>query len=93
MAMVTIQQAKDHLRITDDASNADLGMKVDQASAIVMNHLKSQAVAGWDDGSVVVPGRVEAAVLLIVEYLYEHQPIDWNVINGLLVSYRDPALA
>ena len=93
MALVTIQQAKDHLRIVDDASNADLAMKVDQASAIVMNHLKSLADTGWDDGSVAVPGRVEAAVLLIVEYLYEHQPIDWTVVQALLVSYRDPALA
>lgn len=93
MALVTIQQAKDHLRIKDDASNADLGMKVDQASAIVMHHLKSQAVAGWDDGSVEVPGLIEAATLLLVEYLYEHQQIDWDALNGLLVSYRDPTLA
>lgn len=93
MALVTIQQAKDQLRITDDASNADIAMKVDQASAIVMNHLKSQADAGWDDGSVAVPGRIEAAVLLIVTDLYERRPIDWTTVQLLLVSYRDPALA
>lgn len=93
MSLVTIDQAKGHLRVTDDASNADIELKLEQASDIVIHYLKSQANAGWSDGSVTVPSNLQAATLFILEDLYEHRPIDWTVIERLLVSYRDPALA
>jgi hypothetical protein len=97
-ALVTVDQAKDHLRITDDASNADLAVKVDQASAIIVRYLKTQAVAGWtaDPPTVTVPGNVEAATLVLLEDLYEHRPIDLkegSPVWCLLVGMRDPALA
>lgn len=91
--LVTLQQAKTHLKITDDASNADVAMKLDQASDIVIRYLKSLADAGWSDGTVTVPGNVSASTLLVLGDLYEQRPIDWTAIERLLVSYRDPSLA
>lgn len=42
-ALVTIQVAKHHLRITDDDHDADIDLKVQQASHIVIDYLKSRA--------------------------------------------------
>jgi hypothetical protein len=92
-ALINLQQAKDHLHITDEASNSDLNLKVDQASAIVVRYLKSLADAGWSTGAVPVPGNVSAATLLILGDLYEQRPVDWTAIERLLVSFRDPSLA
>lgn len=92
-ALVTLQQAKEHLRVTSDAENTDIDLKVDQASAIILTYMKSQAVAGWSDGTVTVPGNVEAAVLIVMEDLYERRPINWDSVGRLLVGMRDPAVA
>lgn len=47
MALVSIDQAKDHLRIDLDNvdDNADLSLKVDQASAIVLDYLGNRSIA------------------------------------------------
>lgn len=42
--LVTLAVAKAHLRITDDASNADLDVKIDQASDIIINYLKGRII-------------------------------------------------
>jgi hypothetical protein len=163
-ALVTLAQAKDHLRVTGDASNSEIDAKVLEASAIILDYLKgrslvvstltrSGAVAtvttatphgvtsadlvvlrgadqpeyngsfvatvtsttvltvpvtgspdtpatgvlmlraeqAWTD--LTVPKPVQAAVLLALEDLYEHRPIDWTVLHDLLVRFRDPAFA
>lgn len=100
-ALVTLAQAKEHLRITTDDNDADVSLKVDQASAIVIDYLKSQAVAGWSDGTVAVPGNVSAATLITLTHLYEHRGDDdmgldealWMALDRLLIRFRDPALA
>jgi hypothetical protein len=91
--LVTLAQAKTHLSVTDDAQNADIDLKLEQASAIILTYMKGQAVAGWSTGATAVPGNVQAAVLVVVEDLFEHRPINWDFVHGLLVTLRDPALA
>lgn len=171
MALVTLQVAKAHLRITDDASNADIDSKIDQASDIVLGYLKGRVIlvssitstggvatvttstphglstndtitsrgavqpeyngtftvtvlttttftypiAGtpvspatggvamrtalaWTDATV--PGRVQAATLMVLTHLYQHRGDDpetdeqlWNAVGRLLVRDRDPAVA
>jgi hypothetical protein len=93
MALVTLEQAKAHLRQPSDAENTDIDLRIDIASAIVVTYMTSSAVAGWSDGSVEVPGNVQAAVLCVIEDLYERRPINWDVVRTLLVTLRDPALA
>jgi len=55
--------------------------------------MKDQAEAGWSDGSVAVPGNVEAATLIVLTDLRELRPIDWATVERLLVGMRDPTLA
>lgn len=44
-ALVSLQQAKDHLRIPDEyAADADINQKVDDATAIVLDYLRTRTV-------------------------------------------------
>lgn len=93
MPLISLADAKHHLKVTTATGDVDIQAKVDQAIDIVVGYLKSQADAGWNDGSVEVPGRVRAAVFIALEGLHEHRAIDWTTIERLLVGLRDPALA
>jgi hypothetical protein len=95
---VTLEQAKTHLRVVDPASNGDVYLKAQQASAIIGDYLKSRLDATWDE--TTAPGPIQAATLLMLTHLYEHRGEDmasdqalWMAIDRLVVRYRDPALA
>ncbi len=91
--LVTLAQAKWQLNVTSDLDNARIDMHMDDAGEMILTYLKDQAVAGWSDGTVAVPGNVRAAVLLFVEDLYLNRPLRWDDVHRLLVGLRDPALA
>lgn len=103
-ALVTLPQAKGHLHIplTTTDRDADVQDLVDRASAIVITHLKSRAVAEWSAvdplpvGGVVVPGGVQTATLLLIAQLDTHRGDD-AVPDGewmkFLIPHRDPTLA
>jgi hypothetical protein len=162
MTFVSFETAKAHLRVTHDHSDADISLKLTEATEIIVRYLKAQnnailtvsvanptvittatshglvsgttytvtgttttptvngpqvvtvtgpttftvpvnvtvgqsSAAGtvgtpvWTEATV--PGAVLAAVLLVLEDLYEHRAVGWNVIERLLVGYRDPVLA
>jgi len=104
MALVTLQQAKDHLRIATpegDPGDTDLQLKIDQATAIITDYLQSRADPTWsvDASPSTVPGNVQAAVLLMLAHLYEHRGDEmqqdealWQAIGRLLMRFRDPVL-
>ena len=98
MALVTLANAKIHLRITDTDHDADITLKLAQAELVITGYLKSQADPTWTD--VTVPADVQAAILLMLTHLYEHRGDEmkpdedlWNAIARLLMRRRDPALA
>jgi hypothetical protein len=102
MTLISLDQAKTHLHIPASTTDrdGDVQDKVEQASAIILEYLDTRAVAGWSDGTVVVPGPVQAATLLLVGHLDEHRGDDmradadcWLAIERLLVRRRDAALA
>ena len=79
--LVTMAQARRHLRLDDEDSEGDLDLelKVYAASAIVLNYLKSRADAYLDssglvivdsDGAPMVPFEMQAATLLMLGYLH-----------------------
>jgi hypothetical protein len=43
MALVTMEQAKAHLRVTSDDHNADIELKIAQAGGIILDYLKGRA--------------------------------------------------
>jgi hypothetical protein len=47
--------------------------------------------AVWTEDTA--PDNVSAAVLCVLEDLYERRPINWDIVRDLLVGLRDPALA
>lgn len=116
--LVTLDQASEHLRRDGGDDDADLTLKIHAASGAVLNYLKGanhfepeldgdgKPVLD-DDGKPVyttqVLYEVQAAVLLMVGYLYKDRDNDKNheyetgylprPITALLYNLRTPALA
>ena len=86
MMLVSLEQARDHLRSDSVDDSLDLELKIQAASAAVLAYLKSGADAFLDTaGEVIVdsagdpvgvPFQVKAAVLLMVGYLYRQRDED-----------------
>lgn len=89
--LVTILEAKDHLRVDHDADDADLTLKIHAASGAVLNYLKgakilepqreeSGEVAKDEAGEIVYTEdlrfEVKAAVLLMLGYLFKDRDND-----------------
>src|SRR5262245_28105575 len=96
--LITLPEAKTHLRITGTTNDGDISLKAQEASDIIRDYLKTWADPAWND--VTVPLPVKAAVFLMLTHLYEHRGDDpdsdeklWDAITPLLMRFRDPALA
>jgi Phage gp6-like head-tail connector protein len=105
MALVSMDKAKEHLKIVTSDSDADVQLKLEQASAIVeqycSNRIPTDPVTpeppAWTE--TTVPRPVQAAVLLVLGHLYQNRGDDmetdetlWLAIRRLLDSQRDPVL-
>jgi hypothetical protein len=95
VALITVAGAKRRLRLDfadDDVLASEL---VNEATAIVLNHLKGRANPAWTEASV--PFDVKAAIYLAFGRLYANrdgtEEILSDPVKALLHSYRDPALA
>lgn len=101
--LVTLDAVKEHLRVTTDADDDDLQRKITQASAIILDYLKSpEGSADWKADNC--PPIVQAAVLFVTGDLYStreggevaqayalgYLP---NYVTSILFRMRDPALA
>jgi len=101
--LVTLQQAKDHLRITTpalDPGDTDIQAKLDQAEGIIRDYLKSRVDPLWVSPATA-PAPVQASILLLVGHLRENRGVAdmksdqalWDAIGRILARLRDPALA
>jgi hypothetical protein len=94
--IVDLETAKRHLRRTDDDDDTNIVLKLEQASAIVLDYLKLDADTYDIDASPLeeAPKMVEAATLLVLEALYvsDEDPLT-NAVKSILHRSRDPALA
>jgi len=97
MAIVSLDDAKIHIRRYDEDDDARLSQKLEHASAIITDYLKV-APGTWDiDGEDPreAPYQVKAACLIVFGNLAADEsadPITTAVVN-LLNRSRDPALA
>lgn len=71
--LVTLAEAKFHLRIDDTFSDVDLSEKITQASDIVTDYVGTIAADGstpadWDE--TTVPPRAKLATLLVLATIY-----------------------
>ena len=80
--LVSLQQARAHLRSDETADDADLELKIMAASAVVADYLGEQVLAfanalGERTPGAAVPARVQMATLLMVGYLYRERDGGW----------------
>jgi len=100
--LITLEEAKAHLRETGSNADADIEQKIFTASAILFDYLKIDPDASplsvpWGIENET-PGVIKAAVCLMVGELYRNREAkDSDVLSDhvkrLLHRRRDPALA
>ncbi|UZW54962.1 phage head-tail connector protein [Sphingobium sp. JS3065] len=93
VALITLDQAKGDLGVLDDDHNADITLKIEMASDIVMGYIeKDAAELGWDAASA--PARIRAAAILVLRGLFfgETDPLS-EAVKAVLRRDRDPAIA
>lgn len=114
-ALVTVEQVDNALRLNlaadlgdpsgDDADTSrldDINLKITQATDIVLDYIGANADEYWDVDTV--PGRVSAAIILVIGSLYDDSAKGellkglagndlTNPVVGLLYRLRDPTLA
>lgn len=100
VALVTLEAAKEHLRIDDPDQDEEVTDRIGDASDIVIDYLKRPDHEWTEDD---VPGNVRASVLLVLGALWQNRegvgqyaedmdPISPAVVS-LLRRMRDPAIA
>lgn len=105
---VTLEEAKNHLRVSGTDSDDDIGLKILQASAITCHRLKitDPAVPSAEDGIIAstwgspleIPTQVKAITLLVLGAIHEGRESEVsNIISDgmkrLIEPYRDPTMA
>lgn len=96
MMLVTLAQAKGHLRVDFNDEDNDIELKIKAASAAVLNYLKSGADSFLDSsGDVIedsngpiVPAEVQAATLQLVGYFWKYR--DGTPAGAFQMGYLPP---
>ena len=100
-ALVTINEAKRHLRVDFPDDDADIEFRMNAASEIVVDYIK-RPDHGWTDATA--PFLIKAAVLIVLENLYDYRGGEepayaqadgylTQPVTSILHRYRTPALA
>lgn len=99
--LVTFDEAKTHLRVTDTDHDVDIESTREHANDLIYGYLKERAEATWT--ATTVPSEIKRAVLILVAYYYEHRGDDlatpnldaavWAAVENIVKRRRDPALA
>ena len=80
--LVSLEEAKDHLRVDNDDGDSDISLKIEAASQAVLNYIapdqlfyNTGGIPDYDTGGVAIdiPGPIKAAVLLILGELYKNR--------------------
>ncbi|WP_286931940.1 head-tail connector protein [Leclercia sp. UBA5958] len=71
--LVTLEQAKDHLRIDDDYGDSDLSLKIQGGSAAIISYIQGSRNLVVDSAGKLIEGetlaRVQTALLVLLGYL------------------------
>ena len=94
--LLTLAQAKTHLRLTDAAYDADVQQKLDAAQDRIIRELNLCADPAWTPGTT--PPGIISSILLLLTYYYQERgdgntPDPWPAIHNNLAPYRDPTVA
>lgn len=98
MSLITLDEAKLHLRIDHDFDDADIQLKLNTAEEQAINFLERQVYATDDelkqavlsnkagDRPMLVNSSVKSAILLLLGHLYENRE-ETGVANSSNVKY------
>jgi hypothetical protein len=103
--LVSLEDAKRHLRITGTDDDDDISEKVRTAQMAVLRYLTTAGDATWD--ATTVPDDVKGAILLLTANYWRYRGDDiigaadgsapdattWDAVGRLLAFRRDPTLA
>ncbi|EBV2922121.1 phage gp6-like head-tail connector protein [Salmonella enterica subsp. enterica serovar Oranienburg] len=71
--LVTLEEAKMHLRIDDDYGDSDLTLKIQGGSAAILSYIQGSRTLVVDDSGNLIEGepltRVQTAMLVLLGYL------------------------
>ncbi|MBV2177331.1 head-tail connector protein [Klebsiella aerogenes] len=71
--LVTLEQAKEHLRIDDDAADDDIKLKIQSGSAALLSYIQGSRELVVNSSGVLTEGeplkRVQGALLILLGYL------------------------
>lgn len=71
--LVTLEQAKDHLRIDDDAGDADLKLKIQAGSAAILAYVQGSRDLIVGSASTLIEGeplrRTQTALLMLLGWM------------------------
>ncbi|MFM2472380.1 head-tail connector protein [Burkholderia cenocepacia] len=95
--IITLQNAKDQLRITDTDSDEYLtSIVIPAAQAIIASYLNWGATWPYDGVTTPFPAHIVSATLLVLSSLYEDREGDNDPIGpavaSILMRDRDPCL-
>jgi Phage gp6-like head-tail connector protein len=95
--LLTLEDAKVHLRITDTAHDVDVQQKLTEAQDVIVDYLGEQVDPLWTD--TTAPPRVLSAIKIYLTHLYEQRGDDmasdmalWDAIRRLLARTRLQAI-
>jgi len=100
LPLVSLPDAKQHLRITGTAQDAEVTAKLAAAQTQVLAKLGPAADATWTE--LTTPRDVRHAILILLDAFYERRGGDeandtlrkaLETIDFLLAPHRDPTLA
>ena len=92
LGLVTLSEARIHLRILGDDFDADIRLKGRAASMMVVDHVKAEPDT-WT--ATTAPYALKAAALLVLGALFEdregNSPVS-EAVKAILRPYRTPTL-
>ncbi len=92
--VITLVQAKGHLRVTQSSEDDTITMYVSAATAYIRNRLNAR-IPGEDQQTPNIPADIKAAALILVGEMYEKRSIIIEsrttvspMVDNLLSPYR-----